>query len=166
MQSCSTEKKMNPPPPEMFTAKELKEAREEFKNLKTLLDHCQKLSQDIETGKCDFNAILACLYAIEKNSMYTFLSERDSTLKQIIDVTFLRLRNVGGIIMVANKHEKMTKEEETEVEKMENDMQGLNELIEEKGITEADLKRSLEKMLEGDETPVETLVDVNDDVKK
>lgn len=153
MRTCSTEKMT--PSPEMFTAQQLKEARQEFQNLKKLLETCQQLSQDIGSGKCDFNAILACLYSIEKNPMYKFLAERDSTLKQTIDVTFLRLRNVGGIMMAANENEEMNEEEKKEVKKFNDKMEGLDELIKEKNINEKDLKRKLEEILEEeiDETP-------------
>jgi len=141
----------SPQKTEMFTAQQLKEAREEFNSLKKLMMNCQELSKDNGGGKCDFNSILACLYSIEKNQMYKFLAERDPTFKQIIDVTFLRLRNVGGIMEMANHHEELSSKEEEEFKK---DLEGLDNLIMEKNISsEQDLKRKLEEILEEDEEP-------------
>lgn len=127
-------------PVEKFTAQQLKEARKEFNELRGLLETCQTLSNKIGQGHCDFNAILACLYSIEKNPMYKFLSERDPVLKQVIDVTFLKLRNVGGIIRLSNIHDS-----EEEIKKMKKDMdiedfdekmKELDELVEERKIVE------------------------------
>lgn len=133
---------------EKFTAQELKEARHEFQKLKKLLDTCQQLSLDIGSGKCDFNAILTCLYAIERNPMYHFLAKHDSTLKQIIDITFLRLRNVGGVMMMANKHEEMNEDEKKEVKEFETSMEELDKLVEERELDENKLKRKLEEIVE------------------
>lgn len=144
---------------ETFTAQELKEARHEFQKLKKLLDTCQKLSVKIGSGEMDFDAVLACLYSIEKNSMYHFLAERDPVLKQIIDVTFLRLRNAGGIMMMANKHEEMNKEENKEVKEFETKMEELNSLVEERGLNENELKRKLEEIVEEDEKKAEKEVE-------
>lgn len=146
MRTCSTRKMV--PSTETFTAQQLKEARQEFNNLKKLMETCQSLSKDIEAGKCDFNSILACLYAIEKNPMYKFLAERDSVLKQTIDVTFLRLRNVGGIMMMSNQHQEMNEKEKEEVKELDVKMKELDDLIKTRNINEPDLKRKLEEIIE------------------
>lgn len=146
-----------PPSTETFSAQELKEARHEFQKLKKLMNTCQVLSQDISKGDCDFNAILACLYAIERNPMYNFLAEKDDVFKQIIDVTFLRLRKVGGIIQLSNKYEEnmMTEKEKKEMEKLDNNVKELESFVNEKKLNELDLKRKLEEIIDEDEeTPV------------
>ena len=146
---------MSLPPPEKFTAQQLKEAREEFKTLKSLLDKCSQLSQGIESGKCDFDEILCCLYQIEKSPMYQFLAAQDPNLKQTIEVVFLRIRNVGGIISLSNAHDEKTRE------KLDESMKKLDEFIEAKEIKEEPgLKRSfaeLEGVDEGEEMDIKEI---------
>lgn len=140
---------MSVPPPEKFSAQQLKEAREEFRNLKSLLDKCSQLSQGIESGKCDFDEILTCLYEIQKSPMYQFLSAQDPNLKQTVEVVFLRIRSVGGVISLSNQYDEKTKEH------LDESMKELDEFIETKKIKEEPgLKRSfaeLEGVAEGDE---------------
>ena len=136
---------MSAPPPEKFTGAQLKEAREEFKRLKSLLDKCSTLSLSIGTGKCDFDSIITCLYEIQKNPMYQFLAARDPVLEQSIDVVFLRLRDVGGIIACSNEYDEAARRT------MDDSMKDLNDFIEEKKIKEEPgLKRSFAE-LEGDD---------------
>jgi len=134
-----------PPPSEKFTSAQLKEARKQFNELRELLATCSKLSQGIEDKRCDFDAILTCLYAIENHPMYKFLSVQDPSLKQVIDVTFLRLRNVGGIISLSMKHDEAESEE---TKKLEAQMKKLDKVIEAKGDIEGNLKRKIEEIEE------------------
>jgi len=135
-------------PTEKFTSQQLKEARKQFNELRDSLALCSQLSQKIGNGKCDFDEILACLYTIEKNPMYSFLSSQDPSLKQIIDVTFLRLRNVGGIVALSMQHDEAEAEE---TRKMEETMKELDAVVDAKGDIEGALKRTFEEIMEDDE---------------
>jgi len=147
---------MSVPPPEKFTAAQLKEARGEFRTLKSLLDKCSQLSQGIESGKCDFDEILCCLYEIQKNPMYQFLAAQDPILKQTVEVVFIRIRNVGGIISLSDHHD------EEATKRLDESMKELDEFIEVKEIKEEPLalKRSfaeLEGVDEGEEMDIKEI---------
>jgi hypothetical protein len=130
---------------EHFTGAELKEARKQFNDLREQLNYCSQLSKNISKGKFDFDEILTCLYTIEKNPMYNFLSKHDPTFKSIIDVTFLRLKNVGGVIRVSMNQDEA---EAKETKKLEKDMEKLEALVEAKGDIEGNLKRTFDKIVE------------------
>ena len=143
---------MNAPSPslpsEKFTMAQLKEARKEFNELRGLLQDCQRLSAKIGQGKCDFDGILACLYAIEKNPMYNFLAANDASLKSIIDMTFYRLRNVGGIISLSMAEDAKNEEDEKEKVLMDEKVKELDKIVEDRKLEELSRKRNLEVLLE------------------
>jgi len=126
-----------PPPPEMFSGTDLKKAREEFRQLQALLQKCQKFSKELGGGKANFDELLLCLYTIEKNEMYQFLSKQDPSLKSAVDGLYYNLRKVGGILRLGLQKEqdemKELKESEDSI-KLKKQLERLDKEIEEKGI--------------------------------
>lgn len=148
-----------PPPPEMFSGADLKKAREEFRQLQSLLQKCQNFSKELGSGKANFDELLLCLYTIEKNEMYQFLSKQDPSLKSAVDGLYYNLRKVGGVLRLGllKEQEEMKEAQESEdAKKLKEQLDKLDKEIEEKGIVEPmelnvdvdPLKRKIEEIEE------------------